>query len=84
MTFKAQIATWALGLTLALLGLAATPQTAGAQQALSADEAKSIAEEAAIYGLPMVMNYSVMYQFAIDTNSSQYKAPFNQISSMSR
>lgn len=82
MTFKAQIATWALGLTLALLGLAATPQTAGAQQALSADEAKSIAEEAAIYGLPMVMNYSVMYQFAIDTNSSQYKAPFNQISSM--
>lgn len=79
MTFKAQIATRALGMAVALSGLAAMPQSAGAQQALSADEAKSIAEEAAIYGLPMVMNYSVMYQFAIDKNSSQYKAPFNQI-----
>jgi hypothetical protein len=47
--------------------------------ALTTDEAKSIAEEAAIYGLPMLMNYSVMYQFAIDKSSSQYKAPFNRI-----
>ncbi|WP_417767544.1 DUF1254 domain-containing protein [Stappia sp.] len=79
MTLKTQISTRTLGLALALVGLAVTPQTAGAQEALAAGEAKSIAEEAAIYGLPMMMNYSVMYQFAIDKSSSQYKAPFNQI-----
>ena len=42
-------------------------------------ETKAIAEEGFIYGLPIVMNYGVMYEFAVDTNSSQYKAPFNKI-----
>jgi hypothetical protein len=41
--------------------------------------ARDIAEEAFIFGLPIVMNYSVMYQIAIDRNSSQFKAPFNEI-----
>ncbi len=43
------------------------------------EETKAIAEEGFIYGLPIVMNYAVMYAFCVDTNSSQYKAPFNQI-----
>src|SRR3954451_22952678 len=42
-------------------------------------ETKAIAEEAFIYGLPLVMNYAVMNEFAVDTKSSQYKAPFNDI-----
>ncbi|WP_108680635.1 DUF1254 domain-containing protein [Methyloceanibacter sp. wino2] len=42
-------------------------------------EAKDIAEEGFIYGLPIVMNYAVMYEYAVDKNSSQYKAPFNHI-----
>ena len=29
-------------------------------------EAKAIAEEGFIYGLPIVMNYAVMYEFAVD------------------
>jgi hypothetical protein len=37
------------------------------------------AEEAFIYGFPMVAGYKAMYEFAIDKASSQYKAPFNQI-----
>jgi len=45
-------------------------------------ETKAIAEEAFIYGLPLVMNYAVMYEFAVDTKSSQFKAPFNQIHHM--
>ena len=45
-------------------------------------ETKAIAEEAFIYGLPIVMNYAVMYEFAVDTKSSQFKAPFNQIHNM--
>jgi hypothetical protein len=42
-------------------------------------ETKAIAEEAFIYGLPLVMNYAVMYEFAVDAKSSQFKAPFNEI-----
>src|SRR5882672_4799939 len=42
-------------------------------------ETKAIAEEGFIYGLPLVMNYAVMYEFAVDTKSSQFKAPFNEI-----
>ncbi|MBK6740781.1 MAG: DUF1254 domain-containing protein [Haliea sp.] len=43
------------------------------------EETRAIAEEGFIYGLPIVMNYAVMYEFAIDKNSGQFKAPFNQI-----
>ena len=40
-------------------------------------EAKAIAEQGFIYGLPLVMNYAVMYENIIDTHSAEYKAPFN-------
>jgi len=45
---------------------------------------QTIAEEAYIYGLPIVMNYSVMYAWAIERNSPQFKAPFNQLHSEAR
>ncbi|HEV2564392.1 MAG TPA: DUF1254 domain-containing protein [Microvirga sp.] len=45
-------------------------------------EAKDIAEEGFIYGLPLVMNYAVMQEFAVDRNSGQFKAPFNEINNM--
>ena len=48
------------------------------------EETKAIAEEGFIYGLPIVMNYAVMYEFCVDKNSSQYKGPFNQISNEPR
>jgi hypothetical protein len=47
-------------------------------------EVKAIAEEGFIYGLPIVMNYAVMYEYAIDKNSGQFKAPFNQIHNEAR
>jgi hypothetical protein len=47
--------------------------------ALTKEETKAIAEEAFIYGLPLVMNYAVMYEYAVDKGGPQYKAPFNQI-----
>jgi hypothetical protein len=52
--------------------------------ALTKEETKAIAEEGFIYGLPIVMNYGVMYEYAVDKNSSQFKAPFNQLNSMHR
>jgi hypothetical protein len=42
-------------------------------------ETKSIAEEAFIYDLPIVMNYAVMNEFSVDRNPGQYKAPFNTV-----
>ncbi len=45
-------------------------------------ETRAIAEEGFIYGLPLVMNYAVMNEFAVDTKSSQFKAPFNEINNL--
>jgi hypothetical protein len=47
-------------------------------------ETRAIAEEGFIYGLPIVMNYAVMYAYAVDRSSGQFKAPFNQIKNESR
>src|SRR3979490_1015424 len=48
------------------------------------EETKAIAEEGFIYGLPIVMNYAVMYEYAVDKTGSQFKAPFNQINNEAR
>src|SRR6202790_514234 len=63
---------------------ATTAQSVPVQAQTSADrpgflKAKDIAEAGFIYGLPIVMNYGVMYEYAVDRNSGQFKAPFNQI-----
>ncbi len=47
-------------------------------------ETKAIAQEGFIYGLPIVMNYAVMYEYAVDRNSGQFKAPFNEINNEAR
>lgn len=51
---------------------------------LTIAEARKIGEEGFIYGLPIVMNYAVMYEYAVDRTSSQFKAPFNQIHNEAR
>ncbi len=43
------------------------------------EETRAIAEEGFIYGLPIVMNYAVQYDFTVNRSSSQYKGPLNQI-----
>jgi hypothetical protein len=45
----------------------------------STAELKTIAEEGFIYGLPLVMNYAINYEYSVDKSSNQYKCPFNQI-----
>jgi hypothetical protein len=44
----------------------------------------SVAEDAFIYGFPMVMNYGVWYQYFIDKSDPAFKAPFNQIYNTAR
>jgi hypothetical protein len=69
------IATALLG-TLALVSVRAADLTPA--------EARAVAEEGFIYGLPIVMNYSAMYEIGIDKTSSQFLAPFNQIKNEAR
>jgi uncharacterized protein DUF1254 len=61
------------------LGLSAALASTVRAADISPAETRAIAEEGFIYGLPMVMNYAVMYQYAVDRGSGQFKAPFNQI-----
>ena len=51
---------------------------------LTTEQFKALAEEGFIYGLPLVMNYAIMNEYAVDPNSGQFKAPFNQIKNESR
>jgi hypothetical protein len=60
----------ALSLPRAALAQAGRPGLVGAAET---------AEAAFAFGLPIVMNYAVMYEFCVDRSSSQFKAPFNQI-----
>jgi hypothetical protein len=65
----------ALAFILVLAGACST----GGKKETGAIETGKIAEEAFIYGYPMVMNYGAMYEMFIDKSSSQYKAPMNEI-----
>jgi hypothetical protein len=64
--------------------LAAGLSLISARADVSPAETKAIAEEGFIYGLPIVMNYAVMYEYSVDKSSGQYKAPFNQINNEAR
>ena len=74
MAVKTLIATTSLAVMVATVS-----HVAQAADDLTSDEVKSIVEDGFVYGLPIVMNYAVMYEYAIDKDSGQYKAPFNQI-----
>mgnify|MGYP002354026700 CR=1 FL=1 len=58
---------------------AAKKDAANAVPSPSVAEVKAIAEEGFVYGLPIVMDYGVMYEYIIDKDSGQYKAPFNTV-----
>jgi len=67
-----------------VVAAATLPVAATAEGRPSIVEAKAIAEEGFIYGLPIVMNYAVMYEYAVDPDSEQFKAPFNHIKNEAR
>lgn len=58
---------------------AAPTTSAAAESGLTTEQYKAIGEEGFVYGLPLVMNYAIMNEYAVDKNTDQFKAPFNQI-----
>jgi hypothetical protein len=47
-------------------------------------QVRRIAEAGYIFGLPIVMNYGIIYEYAVDRASPQFKAPFNEIKNEAR
>lgn len=78
------------GMTVGLAGCSFTsPDAATGSQSVgihgvTAQQARSIASEAYLYGTPMVASYQTMYAFSIDKNNPQYKGPFNTVNSVAR
>ena len=60
------------------------PESTDAAAAISAEEAKTIAQEAYVYGFPMVMNYKTLYNYVIDKDGPEHKGPFNQLACTAR
>ena len=58
---------------------AAKTDAAAGVAAPGIEEIKAIAEEAYVYGFPMIAAYKAMYEFNVDTSSPQFKTGFNQI-----
>ena len=58
------------GFLAAMLTTSALAQAPGPDD--EAGRIQAIAEEAHIYGLPIVMNYAVLYSYAVDASPSQY------------
>ncbi|SFJ24093.1 DUF1254 domain-containing protein [Planctomicrobium piriforme] len=67
-----------------LLSLNAKPTSAQAELKIPLAEVTQIAEEAFIYGYPLVMNYGTVYEYAVDKQGKNFKAPFNVLYNTAR
>ncbi|CAN5150922.1 DUF1254 domain-containing protein [soil metagenome] len=47
-------------------------------------EIRAIIKDAYVYGFPMVDNYRILYAYFVDSNSPQFKAPWNQLKNFPR
>jgi len=68
---------------LSTLGLLITPPALTRAESGTGD-VKQIAEDAFVYGFPMVMNYAVFYEYFINTTGPEYKAPINRLYNTAR
>ncbi len=66
------------------LAIAGCSDPKGDPDSAGAVETAKIAEEAMLYGFPMIMNYGAMYELNLDPKSSQFKAPPNVLNNNAR
>ena len=71
-------------LAVAASALAAAAMPLQARGQVAVEELKATAEEAYLYGFPMIVGYDVMNKFFIDRDSGQFKAPINTLSNEAR
>lgn len=66
------------------VALGATISSSAFADALTVDEARSIARDAYIYGFPLVDNYRVQHSYFVDRNNPEFKAPWNRLNNTAR
>ncbi len=67
----------------AAFSLAAAPAKTSAQS-LGLDQARAIAKEATIYGVPMLENYRIQYSYFVNRSDPDFKAPWNTLNNVAR
>ncbi len=80
-TFNDRPARWPTAIWIACLAATivfAIP-IAGLCDELTSSEARTIARDAFVFGLPIVDSYQTMYAFAIDKKNQEFQAPFNTL-----
>ena len=70
--------------SMVLISLVIVSSAFATEPKLSPKEAKAIAKEAYIYGLPMVLNYKTMHNYVVDKKSPEYKGELNYLACMAR
>ncbi len=58
--------------------------TAQVQPSVTPAEARTIAKDAYVYGFPLVDHYRVQYDYFVDSNGPEFKAPWNHIANIPR
>jgi len=64
--------------------LVISSQLSWAQTSITPDEARAIAKEAYLYGYPMVDGYRIMHDYFVNSESPEFKGPWNQIHNIPR
>ena len=72
-----------MALAIVACGLITGSNTVQAQD-VTADEARGIAQEAYIYGFPLVDSYRIQYAYFADSKNPEFKAPWNQLINIPR
>ena len=73
-----------LGFSFSALFALVTLAQATTATTITPAEVRAIAKEAYVYGYPLVDNYRVQYAYFVDSKDAEYKAPWNQLTNISR
>ena len=80
--FRASALVAVLSIPLALAACADRSDTAG--DSVTPEQAREIAQEAYIYGFPIVDSHRILYAYFVNPQSPSYRGPWNQIHSDAR
>lgn len=61
-----------------------TGETTAAIDVSEASDLRAIASDTYVYGLPFVVGYKTLYNYAVNSGSPDYKGPFNEVSCEAR
>lgn len=81
-SFRGSVLAAVLAVPLALAACAG--ESADTSEAVTPEEAREIAQEAYVYGFPLVDSYRILHAYFVNPESPSYRGPWNQIHSDAR